>query len=402
MRQYIGFKLGESEYTVPILRVREIVNTPAVTRLPQSPYHVRGIINLRGVILPVVDLKLLVEGVESSLDGSKVVVLTTGRATFGVLADAITSVVNIDEGDIEPPGEFMRESSGRIEGVVRMPDRLLILLDTDRIVAAEDLAALEGKPAASLPEAEEPPAPRPAPPSAMPVTETARAAPPTLNDARDALSRQLGDDEKKNNFIRNVVDLIETLASNDYDKADILIVEMLRTTGAETGLYREVGKVTRKLHDTLREFRSALDPRLRVIADSEIPDAVDRLQVVMDRTEDAANTTMEVIERHLAALPEAAAHLARLRGPRPSVAFIERHIDDLRADLNAVLVAQEVQDITGQSIKRVIDLVNAIEAELVGLISTFGVKLEEGEAERREPHPLSQDEIDSLLKEFGF
>jgi chemotaxis signal transduction protein len=79
MQQYIGFKLNDNEFTLPILRVREIVNTPAITKLPQASRYVRGIINLRGAVIPVLDLKEMVS--MGSTDGiaSKTIVISDGQ-----------------------------------------------------------------------------------------------------------------------------------------------------------------------------------------------------------------------------------------------------------------------------------------------------------------------------------
>ncbi|MEJ2255038.1 MAG: chemotaxis protein CheW [Nitrospirota bacterium] len=135
MPQYIGFKLSESEFTVPILRVREIINTPGITALPQAPYYMKGIISLRGRVIPVVDLKELVS-LKAGEDGggAKIIVLADERQTFGVLVDEITSVLNIEESAIEAAEGFVKDNIERVEGVARHGDRLVILLNTENLV----------------------------------------------------------------------------------------------------------------------------------------------------------------------------------------------------------------------------------------------------------------------------
>jgi chemotaxis protein CheZ len=421
MPQYIGFKIDESEYTIPIMKVREIINTPGITRLPQSPYYVKGIINIRGKIMPVVDLKALVSTGESGGDSTKVIVITNEMMTFGIMVDAITSVVNIEESKIEPPEGFMHGNVERVEGVARFDDRLVILLDTDKLVDAEEMLVLEG----GAKELEGPVGPRPltdeteeARPSAagpavkgMPADVSAGAVEPAasgetssqLRNAKEALGRRFLKDGQKTYFINSLMELIDTLASHDYDRVDMMISELLQSSEAESGLYKKVGLVTRKLHNSIAEFRDVLDPRLKKIADDEVPRAVDNLQFVITKTEEAANRTIEIVEKYIAGMEEFSRQIEKVKSPKASVKYLEEFRDSMRNDLTEILLAQEFQDITGGNIKKVIDLVNAIETELIGLIATFGVKAEGKAGEGREvQEKVTQDDVDELLKEFGF
>ena len=84
MQQYVGFNIGSSEYMIPILTVREIITMPSITALPHLPSYVRGITNLRDTILPVVNLKNLLNSDNGDDDGNTVIVLATGQITFGI------------------------------------------------------------------------------------------------------------------------------------------------------------------------------------------------------------------------------------------------------------------------------------------------------------------------------
>jgi len=95
MKQYIGFILERNEYTVPILKVQEIIKLPQITKMPGVPYYVEGVTNLRGRIIPVVNLKKIL-GIQEQSPGSKVIVISSGKITFGALVDDITGVVNIE------------------------------------------------------------------------------------------------------------------------------------------------------------------------------------------------------------------------------------------------------------------------------------------------------------------
>jgi len=436
MQQYIGFKLDGSEYTIPILKVREIINTPAITRLPHAPEFMKGIINLRGKIVPVLDLRALIKNSVASpavpVDdaGGKIIVVANPGNVFGMLVDSITSVVNIDASNIESATGLMDLDS--VEGVARLDDRLLILLDTDRLVASEemdiieselrdiqkaaDIRKLAAQPEQSAYQAQPvpPPAPRPVPQQAQPVPQarpeplattddlSTRVTVKDLHDASDMLSKNFNEGDSRAKSLADIVAVIDAMAKRDFKQADKLISRVMQ--GAEGDLYHQIGHVTRKLHNSLKEFRQTLDPRIRRIADEEVPQAVDSLEYVIKKTEEAANRTLAVVEKHQLGLDEFEAKLKVLDVPDEFMEHIDKFRSSLRDDLNEIMLAQEFQDITGQTIRRVIDLVNAIEAELIGLIATFGVKHEGSKEEMAKPtsEKMTQSDIERLLKEFDF
>ncbi len=416
MRQYIGFKLNLNEFTIPILKVREIINAPEITPLPQAPHYMKGIVNIRGMIIPVVDLKKLIksDGPESAQEsGGKVIVITNRNTTFGILVDSITSVINIDESDIEAPEGFMSDVNlDRVEGVAKFDDRLIILLDTDKLVAQGEMGVMgtdvegiqgeEGEDVRQIASDTATAAP------AAPAAPSKPAGPPKkaaqqVREAKDVLSMKFSDNETKNNFLLKLVKLIETMASKDFNTADTMISEMLQHT--EGDLYNRIGQVTRKLHNSLKGFRNALDPKIRQLANEDVPQAVDRLEYVISKSEEAAHRTMGVVEKYQLNLPEFEAHVGNVTAPDESKEYLRAFSQSLRSDLNEIMLAQEFQDITGQTIHRVIDLVNTIEAELIGLITTFGER-EGSDAPApktlQSAEKVTQTEVEDLLKEFGF
>ncbi|MCX8167259.1 MAG: protein phosphatase CheZ, partial [Candidatus Micrarchaeota archaeon] len=161
-------------------------------------------------------------------------------------------------------------------------------------------------------------------------------------------------------------------------------------------------KVARKLHDSLKSFREALDPRLKEIATEQMPRAVDQLQMVIDKTEEAANKTMGIVEKYILKMDDLANHIREIQGPESSVKYLKEFKNSLEDDLTEILTIQSFQDLTGQTIKKVIKLVGDLEIELVKLITNFGVKLDEKPAIINESNKVSQDDIDNLLSEFGF
>ncbi len=120
-----------------------------------------------------------------------------------------------------------------------------------------------------------------------------------------------------------------------------------------------------------------LDPRLKEIATEQMPRAVDQLQMVIDKTEEAANKTMEIVEKYILKMDDLANHIRGLQGPQESVEFLREFKNSLEDDLTEILTTQSFQDLTGQVLKKVINLVGDLEVELVRLITTFGLKIEE-------------------------
>jgi chemotaxis protein CheZ len=134
----------------------------------------------------------------------------------------------------------------------------------------------------------------------------------------------------------------------------------------------------------------------------EIPNAVDRLQYVIEKTEEAANKTMGVVEKYVMRMDEFSSHIRKVQGPPETVEFLKQFKNGLEDDLTEVLTTQSFQDLTGQTIKKVITLVNDIESELVRLITSFGVTLELGAMKPAAAEKVSQSDVDDLLKELGF
>ncbi len=94
MEKYIGFKLGHNEYSVPVLKVREVINLPNITRLPFTLPFVEGIANFRGSLIPIVNLKKIINSTDDYNTKSKVIVVTGKEMTFGIMVDDITGIIN--------------------------------------------------------------------------------------------------------------------------------------------------------------------------------------------------------------------------------------------------------------------------------------------------------------------
>jgi chemotaxis signal transduction protein/chemotaxis regulatin CheY-phosphate phosphatase CheZ len=402
--QYIGFLMNGCEYTIPIIKVQEIINLPVVTRLPQASNSVEGVTNLRGRVIPIINLKKLV-GLPSEKAGEKVIVISSGKITFGVVVDGITGVVSIEKERIEPAASFMNIQVDQIEGVARLDDRLVVLLDTNKLAPVEDLEMLEdnvfeyhdsGKDQVEVIKSVQGMG------GEMFVKE--------LVDAKSFFDKKTppaGD--PRSEMYTKLMEFMETVAAGDYEKADSMVQGLMQSqggsvpSGADELLFKEVGRVTRKLHDSVKSFKEALDPRLKDMAIKDMPSAIDRLQFVIERTEEAANKTMGIVEKYILSMDDLSSNIRNLKEPEASVEFLKKFKNDLEDDLTEILTTQSFQDLTGQTLKKVITLVGDIERELVGLITAFGVKSEPGvQAVAEVDETVSQEGVDDLLKEFGF
>ena len=146
--KYITFKLADEEYAFEILKVREIIGMMDVTRVPQSDPAVRGVINLRGKVNPVVDLRLKFDMSETVSTDQTVIVIVQLNAlkqqyTMGVLVDEVEEVLNVDAKDIEPRpnlGDFSNANMDYIMGVAKVGKRVIFLLDIEKIFSTNELA----------------------------------------------------------------------------------------------------------------------------------------------------------------------------------------------------------------------------------------------------------------------
>ncbi|WP_353683457.1 protein phosphatase CheZ [Thermodesulfovibrio sp. 3907-1M] len=394
MKQYIGFILEKNEYTVPILKVQEIIKLPQITKMPGVPFYVEGVTNLRGRVIPIVNLKRIL-GIPEENNGGKVIVVSSGKITFGALVDDITGVVNIDETSVEPADEFMQHGQTQIEGVARLDDRLLILLDTKKLIPSEDQSLFEEEIVEVHDEGDRVEVVKKVSGIGGEVTVTE-----VIDPVKFYEKKGIAKDDPKYVLLEEITNFMNAVTQGDYEQADRIMNNIIQKS--QSDLFKEVGKVARKLHDSLKSFREALDPRLREIATQQMPRAVDQLQMVIDKTEEAANKTMEIVEKYILKMDDLANHIRGLQGPSESVEFLREFKNSLEDDLTEILTTQSFQDLTGQVLKKVITLVGDLEIELLRLITTFGLKIEEKEAAKKEVEKVSQEDVDELLKEFGF
>jgi len=144
--QLVTFNLDNEEYAVAILKVQEIIRMKEITRVPNSPAEVEGVINLRGKVIPVVDLrkKFGLAGKEND-EQSRIMIMDIQGITMGLVVDSVSEVLRIPSSTVEPtPPMASNISAEFIKGIAKLEDRLIILLDMDRLLGrAEETAMIE-------------------------------------------------------------------------------------------------------------------------------------------------------------------------------------------------------------------------------------------------------------------
>lgn len=232
--------------------------------------------------------------------------------------------------------------------------------------------------------------------------------------------------------IARVKDLLACMERGNEVDAIEIIDEL--TSIRETELYQDMGKLTRELHDAISNF--GIDDSINVMAEQAIPDARERLNYVISKTDEAANKTLEAVEESIPICTDLDKDASSLHERWKKFTHREMSADDFRVlskdiyaffekthglatvkgHLTEVLLAQEYQDLTGQIIKKVINLVGEVEDKLVGLIAITGApqiqkeKVESSSSLDGPPVPglahsdtvSGQDEVDDLLSSLGF
>lgn len=142
-RKYVLFRLGDEEYGLPIERVQSIIRYESATPVPRAPEFVQGVINMRGKVIPVVDIAKRLVGVTFEPGPSARIVVTEGEAGLvGLAVDSASEVAPIADDDVKPPPEsaLTPETTRALEGVAEYQGRLVILLDLDQAIPSGEYA----------------------------------------------------------------------------------------------------------------------------------------------------------------------------------------------------------------------------------------------------------------------
>ncbi|CAK7033490.1 MAG: Chemotaxis protein CheW [Desulfovibrio sp.] len=142
--QLVTFSIGEEEFGVDILKVQEIIRTMEITKVPRAQDFVEGVINLRGKVIPIIDLRRRFGFASKEHDKhTRIIVIEINNMIVGFVVDSVSEVLRIPAATVEPPPPVVAGvESEYISGVGKLQDRLLILLDLDKLLSSEDMEAL--------------------------------------------------------------------------------------------------------------------------------------------------------------------------------------------------------------------------------------------------------------------
>ena len=146
--QLVSFVLEEEEYGVEVLKVREIIRMPTITKMPNTPHYVEGIINLRGKVIPIISMRKRFGLTENENNShTRIIIMDVAGTLNGFIVDAVSEVIRIHSSDIQPPPSMVTSGGiGQdfITGVFNHAERLLIIMDIDRMFSDDERKSLGG------------------------------------------------------------------------------------------------------------------------------------------------------------------------------------------------------------------------------------------------------------------
>jgi purine-binding chemotaxis protein CheW len=143
----VGFSVGSEEFCIDILKVQEIIRMLEITKIPNAPDHVEGVISLRGRVIPIIDFRKrcsLYDEVECANDQKRIIVATIGARTIGLVVDKVSQVLKLEQDQVSTTPDVVKGfNSDFISGVGKCDDKLLILLDLEKMFTQGELAGID-------------------------------------------------------------------------------------------------------------------------------------------------------------------------------------------------------------------------------------------------------------------
>ena len=143
--QLVSFKLSDETYGIEITKIREIILVGEITQVPETPHYIKGLINLRSSVIPVIDLRARFSLPENALNNeSRIMVLNVGTRTIGIIVDSVSEVLRVSDDQVSSaPPSVASLGNEYMNGLVELDDKLLILLDVDQLFDEEQTKALD-------------------------------------------------------------------------------------------------------------------------------------------------------------------------------------------------------------------------------------------------------------------
>jgi len=418
--QMVAFHSHGTEYAMELQTIQEIVRQGEITNLPAQPAFIEGIINLRGRVVPIMDLaSKFEEGSGGGINDGKILVINTGGRGFGVLVDTVSEVFSVEESEIEPM-TGMVEGGDCLTGVVKVDKKLLTLLDPMKLFSSDEMNSLDNSVVSEeeLDDGNVLVTKKEWGVGGEHLTQEIVEKGQILIDKKDMEGEGV---ENMKATLEEVQHIMEGFANGDLAAVEKAI-ERLNVI-ADKRLFNEVGKVTRNLHTSLKDFKNTIDPGVKKMVQEGIPEATDQLAQIVEATERSANRTIEMVEKGHSIQAEMKEKSAAFRKSvdqfrkgeggdtfldsiEELISSFEGHIASTTECFTEILVAQSFQDLTGQAIKKVIPVVGEVENQLLHLIKTFSIDIQEdveGEGYATESSTkVDQGDVDDMLAGFGF
>ena len=145
LQEYLTFILGDEEYGIEILKVQEIRGYDAVTRIANTPDFIKGVINLRGHIVPIIDLRIKFKLGKIDYDEfTVVIILNIGNRVVGIVVDGVSDVLTLNASQIRPVPDLVSDIDNKyLLGLGTVGDRMLILVDIERLMSSQDMALVD-------------------------------------------------------------------------------------------------------------------------------------------------------------------------------------------------------------------------------------------------------------------
>lgn len=429
--KYLVFRIEDVHYGLDITSVQEIVQMMEITKIPNAPEFVRGIINLRGKTIPAIELRSKFN-LQPAEDNAKTCIIVleaaspTGSIRAGIIVDEVAEVLELEERQLaEAPEMGMADRARFVKGLGVVDGTVTILLDVGEILGNEDLDSGDVESDAGSgrqTELSQEPGKKPGeePGIVRQISGILQQLPKGSREYRATFS-----------MLDKMREFFQIMQEANSQELDQMLAEI---DLSEQPLVQELGKLVRRLHTQIKLAGSDVAARLGEIAEHDMVSATERLEHIVHMTEDAANTTLNLAEGMIQVLTEREGadgaileSLEKTLGsgklrPQTKKPLLEA-MDALRRKaeqekefqqkLTEILMAQGYQDLTGQVVQRVVTLLQQLEGELLELVKAFGTTPAEKKQDTRQAElagPLSekseatvsQDQVDNLLESLGF
>ncbi|MEK6538915.1 MAG: protein phosphatase CheZ [Nitrospirota bacterium] len=364
--QLVGFVVGGERFAVDISDIHEINRYEHINRMPELPGNVLGVIDLRGMVIPVIDLgsKLGIPGREVTRD-TRIIIVGFSGDKIGIIVDAVSEVLRVPDDSLEkPPAITQSISSEYIRGIIRNNGYITVVLDLARLFKDYSHESFT--------------------PDSVQVTYA-------------GINNNSPQDNTGDVAIDQVVEAARAMSQGDFQHE------------IKEDLYGQLGEIARYINATIKRMQS-IEPNLAHASD-KIPQASVQLSEISKATEEATHIVMSQVEKVLDNHDVIMHHTESAeRGDNASISMgeVKQVVSENKEILMDIITGLSFQDLTGQKIKVIVGLIEEVEKRLLQLIVTFGLKSKDANdgndtlKEFSDKPTLKQDVVDNILKEFGF